>query len=165
MSVSLNQVGAQLNIVVPAGSVITYAGASAPSGWLLCNGGLYNRSGTYAALYAILGTTYGYTSSSNFRVPDIRGRVVAGYGNTGVLSESGTLGNTTGSQTVSLTSGNMPSFTVSFPTANDDASSSGGGGGYGSTVKNPTMSPSYSNNGGYHENTQPTIILNYIIKY
>ena len=44
--------------LAPAGSLMPYAGASAPSGWLLCFGQEISRS-TYAALFAVLGTTYG----------------------------------------------------------------------------------------------------------
>jgi microcystin-dependent protein len=165
MSVSLNNVGARVDQSAPVGAVVAFAGSSAPAGWLLCNGGSYSRSGTYASLYAVLGTTYGNTTSSNFQVPDLRGRVVAGYGNSSILSESTTLGNKTGSQSVSLTATNMVPGSVSLPTMNDDASKSGGSGGYGSVTKNPTLSVSYSGSGGSHENTQPTIILNYIIKY
>lgn len=64
--------------VLPAGAVIPYAGSAAPAGWLLCGGQAVSRS-DYAALFAIIGTTYGSgNGSTTFNVPDLRGRVVAG---------------------------------------------------------------------------------------
>lgn len=64
--------------VLPAGAVIPYAGSAAPAGWLLCGGQAVSRS-DYAALFAIVGTTYGAgNGSTTFNVPDLRGRVVAG---------------------------------------------------------------------------------------
>jgi microcystin-dependent protein len=69
--------------LTPAGSLMPYAGASAPSGWLLCFGQEINRS-TYAALFAVLGTTYGAgDGSTTFAVPDLRGRVIAGQDDMG----------------------------------------------------------------------------------
>src|SRR5262245_45971339 len=60
----------------PIGAVIDYAGASAPSKWLLCYGQAVSRT-TYAALFDVLSTTYGVgDGSSTFNVPDLRGRVV-----------------------------------------------------------------------------------------
>lgn len=63
---------------LPAGAVIPYAGSAAPAGWLLCGGQAVSRS-DYAALFAIIGTTYGAgNGSTTFNLPDLRGRVVAG---------------------------------------------------------------------------------------
>jgi microcystin-dependent protein len=62
----------------PVGSLQAYAGASAPTGWLLCDGTSYSTS-VYPELYSVLGYTYG-GSGSNFSVPDLRGRVPMGAG-------------------------------------------------------------------------------------
>ena len=63
---------------LPAGLVFPYAGTSAPSGYLLCDGSAVSRS-TYSALFTAVATTYGTgDGSSTFNVPDLRGRVVAG---------------------------------------------------------------------------------------
>ena len=62
----------------PVGTVVAFAGNSLPSGWLWCDGGLCSRSG-YPALFAAIGTTYGYTTSTNFRVPDLRGQFIRGW--------------------------------------------------------------------------------------
>jgi len=62
----------------PVGSLQAYAGASAPSGWLLCDGTSYSTS-VYPELYSVLGYTYG-GSGANFNVPDLRGRAPIGAG-------------------------------------------------------------------------------------
>jgi microcystin-dependent protein len=61
----------------PTGAVIAYAGASAPGGYLLCDGTSYAQT-TYAALYAVIGINYGSTGAGQFSVPDMRTRTVFG---------------------------------------------------------------------------------------
>ena len=65
---------------VPSGSVFCMAVATVPSGYLECNGATVSRT-TYAALFAVIGTQYGSTNSSNFKVPDLRGEFVRGFDN------------------------------------------------------------------------------------
>lgn len=65
---------ATLAQAMPIGAVIDFAGTSAPGGWVFCYGQDLNRT-TYAALFTIIGTTYGTADSSTFKVPDLRGRV------------------------------------------------------------------------------------------
>jgi len=64
---------------IPIGTIITYLTASCPAGYLAADGTSYSKTGTYANLYAVIGTTFGGTSS-NFSVPDLRGYFVRGYG-------------------------------------------------------------------------------------
>ena len=62
----------------PTGCVFSFARSTAPSGWLLCYGQAVSRT-TYAALFAVISTTYGVgDGSSTFNLPDLRGRSVAG---------------------------------------------------------------------------------------
>lgn len=62
----------------PAGEVITFAGATAPSGFLLCDGSAVSRT-TYADLFAAIGTTYGTgDGSTTFNLPDLRGEFIRG---------------------------------------------------------------------------------------
>lgn len=89
-----NQVDLQasLNSVsIPSGIVMPFAGAAAPTGYLLCDGSAISRT-TYAALFAVIGTTYdtqfneltGATwaapAGTHFRVPDYRGSFLRGVG-------------------------------------------------------------------------------------
>ena len=77
------------------GEVRMWSGASAPTGWLFCNGASIARSGTYAALFAITGTAYGTASSSTFNVPDMEGRAPVGVGiGAGDASENASGGTT-----------------------------------------------------------------------
>jgi microcystin-dependent protein len=61
----------------PVGTILPFAGDTAPAGWLLCNGASVNRS-TYATLYAVVANRFGSADSSNFNVPDFRGRFLRG---------------------------------------------------------------------------------------
>jgi len=66
--------------VIVTGMVTPYAGSSAPSGWLLCDGSAISRS-TYADLFAVIGTTFGSgDGSTTFNVPDLRSSVALGAG-------------------------------------------------------------------------------------
>ena len=57
-----------------------YGGASAPSGWLLCDGSAWPRN-AYAALFGVIGTTFGAgDGSTTFNVPDLRGKAPIGAG-------------------------------------------------------------------------------------
>ena len=63
------------NSLCPVGSMVDYAGATAPTGWILCDGRLLNKT-QYPALFAVIGTLYntGGEHVDLFRVPDLRGR-------------------------------------------------------------------------------------------
>jgi microcystin-dependent protein len=76
---------------MPVGSVIDFAGAVEPSGWLFCFGQSLSRT-TYAALFAVLGTTYGFLDANSFNLPDLRGQIVAGRENMGGSNPSRALG-------------------------------------------------------------------------
>jgi hypothetical protein len=66
--------------LIPAGAIMAFAMNSAPSGWLACNGSTINRV-TYARLFAAISTLYGAgNGTSTFRLPDLRGYFVRGYG-------------------------------------------------------------------------------------
>lgn len=65
---------------LPSGALIPYAGASAPTGFLLCDGAAVSRT-TYADLFTAIGTTYGAgNGSTTFNVPDLQGRAPVGKG-------------------------------------------------------------------------------------
>ena len=156
---------------VPIGAVSPYAGSSAPSGWLLCYGQNVSRT-TYSALFSAISTTFGSgDGSTTFTLPDLRGRVAAGKDNMGGSSASrlvnmvsgGTLGASGGAERHQLSTGEMPAHTHSIATY-----STGGGGSQviqGGWAYNNfgTWYPPEVGGNDYHTNTQPTIVLNYII--
>ena len=181
--------------IVPSGALMPYAGASAPTGFLLCDGSAVSRS-TYATLFAALdnGNIYGAgDGSSTFNLPDLRGRVIAGQDDMGGASANrltdqtgglngDTLGDTGGSETHTLTTAQLASHThtfsdtdshtVSFPrtfisgAANNSVNVDGSGERHdgGTLTVSISGTTSSTGSGSAHNNVQPTIILNYIIK-
>ena len=173
--------------IMPAGSVIPYAGASAPTGFLLCDGSNVSRT-TYATLFAVIGTTYGAgDGSSTFALPDLRGRVVAGQDDMGGASadrltdqtgglNGDTLGDTGGSETQALTEANLPAHTHTFSdtdsitvgtlVSGDSVNRGGSGQLFSNNSVTVSISGTTSSVGSdtAHNNVQPTIILNYIIR-
>jgi len=67
---------------VPTGAVFCMAVLTVPTGYLECNGAAVSRT-TYAALFGVIGTQYntGGETSSEFRLPDLRGEFVRGFDN------------------------------------------------------------------------------------
>lgn len=73
---------------MPSGATLPYAGPTAPTGWLLCDGSAVSRT-TYPTLFAAIGTTWGAgDGSTTFNVPDMRGRVPAGRDDMGGTAAS-----------------------------------------------------------------------------
>jgi microcystin-dependent protein len=81
----------------------------APNGWAWCDGQLLPLSQN-TALFSLLGTTYGGNGKSNFALPDLQGNAPMFWGQGPGLSLYD-LGQTGGSQTVSLLESEIPSHT------------------------------------------------------
>jgi microcystin-dependent protein len=62
---------------MPAGSIVAFGGAVAPTCWLLCDGTSYLRT-AWPELFAVIGTAYGAADGTHFNVPDLRGRSPVG---------------------------------------------------------------------------------------
>jgi len=170
----------KVRINTPSGAILPYAGSSAPTGWLLCDGSLVSTT-TYASLFAVIGYTYG-SSGATFQLPDLRGRVPVGKAPSGTF---GTLGGSGGVETVTLT-GAQSGVPAHSHTITDNGHShnlpyvygaSGGTVGMlvsgvttlGQLVGSSTTGISVNNNtaanaASAHTNLQPYIVLNYIIK-
>ncbi len=99
---------------IPAGTVVDYAGASAPTGWLLAYGQCVSRT-TYAALFTALSTLYDDgCSGTEFGIPDTRGRVTAGDDDMGTVSANRLTGLTNGVNGDTLgATGGLESFVLS----------------------------------------------------
>lgn len=91
------------------GEIRMFAGNFAPIDWQMCNGQLLPIS-QYAALYAILGNTYGGDGRTNFALPDLRGRVPIHQGQ-GPNLTAHPIGQNGGLETIALTANQMPSHT------------------------------------------------------
>lgn len=127
-SVTFNGTISAAKGTIPIGAVMDFAGSVAPAGWLLCNGSQASTT-TYAALFAVIGTTYG-SGAGTFGLPDCQGRVVAGVdGGAGRLTSTGLgtaaiLGASGGNQTHTLVAGEIPNL----PSTGSNVISVGGGG-------------------------------------
>ena len=156
--------------ITPTGVVLPFAGSAAPSGWLLCDGSTVSRT-TYATLFGVIGTTYGSgDGSTTFALPDLKGRVPAGKEATasrlttaGSGVDGATLGATGGAETHTLTTPQIPSHTHNTGATIGGRNTTSGGG---ETIvyAGSTYTSTSTGGGGAHNNTQPTIVLNYIIK-
>jgi len=167
--------GVNTGIVVPWGS------ASIPSGFLLCDGQSVSTT-TYAALFAVIGYTYG-GSGANFNVPDLRDRTVVGVS----AANSKTLAQGIGANTVTPT-GNIAGSTGATTLSTGQLASHDHGGmgmqmgstfaSEGQPTKSAAMGSTSAAGGGQsHDHTlsanfsgtansvlQPGLVLNYIIK-
>jgi microcystin-dependent protein len=105
-SINVNDdVYAHNNNYTPVGTIITYAGATAPGGWLLCDGSEVSKT-TYSRLFSVIGTLYGTsTDSTKFVLPNLEDRIPVGK------TSSNSLGNTGGSSSVTLAVNQLPSHT------------------------------------------------------
>jgi len=78
--------GNDSKLLLPLGTILTYAGLTEPTNYLFCFGQAISRT-TYADLFAILGITYGAgNGSTTFNLPDLRGRVFAARDDMGGVS-------------------------------------------------------------------------------
>jgi microcystin-dependent protein len=162
------------------GAILPYAGSVEPVGWMFCDGRLLNPA-AYVELHAAIGFTWGTDVNGDFKLPDMRGRVLAGktdvdtvdrltptlddgssllFNDLGAPADSSTLGAVGGEDMHQTTEVEMPSHTHSGITINHtgfEASHSGiidGG---------PHLSGSAGGDRS-HNNVQPTLIVNYIIR-
>lgn len=170
-----------VSAALPSGSVVPFAGTSAPSGYLLAQGQAVSRT-TYSDLFSAISTTYGTgDGSSTFNLPDLRGRVVAGKDDMGgssanrLTDQTGglngdTLGDTGGSETHTLTEAQLAAHTHGAGSYTTNIKGSGIGSGNRAQSNNAavdiavTGTSGSTGSGDAHNNVQPTIILNYLIK-
>jgi len=179
----------------PVGGIIPFAGTTAPGGWLLCDGTGYATTGTYADLFGVIGTAYGSSGGfqvPDLRGRVIAGIDNMGGTDAGRLSLSNTMGTAGGAETLPAhthpwsTTGGTHAHNYSRPYfggvdntyvggagTNAYVTSASGGWSYGGWVtSNVGGDGSHSHSGttdptgtGTHGVVQPTMVLNYIIKW
>lgn len=78
---SLKITEAAKNELSPLGSVVAFAGQTAPSKWAICDGSAVSRT-TFSDLFSVIGTFYGVgDGSTTFNLPDLRGEFIRGMDN------------------------------------------------------------------------------------
>lgn len=117
--------GEGLGAFVPIGTVLEYAGAAAPTGFLLCDGAAVSRT-TYANLFALIGTAFGAgNGTTTFNLPNKKGR--AGIGVNSADATCNTIGETSGADSYALAAHTHtgPSHTHTGPSHTHPLSSAG----------------------------------------
>jgi len=138
--------------IVPAGTIVAYGNATAPTGWRLCNDDAISRT-NFARLFAVIGTSFGTgDGSGNFNVPDLRDRVPLGKG-----SNMSTMGAaTTGIAASAVITTASTTQSISTSTAN-----------FASSAKDSSTAAAITavNTSGHtHTLTLPSQVVAYIIK-
>ncbi|MHA4739928.1 phage tail protein [Dyadobacter sp. MSC1_007] len=101
------------------GEIRMFAGSFAPAGWAFCDGQLLPISEN-DTLFTLIGTTYGGDGQETFQLPDLRGRLPLHQG----TANSGTtyqIGEMSGTETITLTTQQIPSHNHNVLASNDIA--------------------------------------------
>ena len=156
----------------PPGTVVAYMGATAPTGWLLCNGQPISRYAPYDKLYAVIGNACGSPNANEFNLPDFRGRFLRGWDNAigrdpdrasrTAMATGGNAGDAIGSVQTDAFKSHTHTTTDKF-TNWSATSASGSAGNTGATtqyIEYPTSSAT-----GGSETRPINAYVNYIIKF
>lgn len=162
------------------GQIRIFAGNYAPDGWSLCDGSTLPIIGN-EALYSLLGTVYGGNGSTNFKLPDLRGRLPLHIGKGPNTATSYSIGQSAGAETVTITTDNMPAHnhtinatqtaanqttTLNAPllgTTSNPFYQLSNAAGFSTMVLNDAALQPTPIGGAPHDNNMPTLVVNYII--
>lgn len=151
------------------GELRLFAGNFAPAGWMFCDGSVLPISEN-ETLFQLIGTTYGGDGQSTFGLPDLRGRVPVHQGNGFTLAQTG------GTETVTLTTAQVPAHTHALRASTAAGTNSAAGNAllaatgavnsYGSGTPDQTMTAdalTLSGGSQPHNNMAPFVAVSYII--
>lgn len=144
----------------------------AANGWAFCDGAIQAISQN-ETLFNLIGTTFGGDGQSTFGLPDLRGRVPIHQG-TDTFGNPYTLGQMAGSETITLTTNQIPSHTHPAQCSTDPGTSADPTGQtwaacslnqYSSAQPTVPMNPTSTTTGGGqpHENRMPFLAINFMI--
>jgi hypothetical protein len=144
--------GSTWTTAIITGAVSYFAGSTAPTGWLKANGAAISRT-TYAALFSVIGTTYGVgDNSTTFNLPDLRGEFIRSWDDGRGIDSGRTRGSAQGDAMRNISgtfSGNTDDGATYFSgpffissTANSGGNGKGGQGviGFNASLQVPTAS-------------------------
>lgn len=163
-------------VICPVGAIIAFPKTTGlPQGWTLCDGGTLTRD---QPLFNVIGEAFGSgDGSTTFNVPDLRRKFIMGAGGVAAWSGSGavatTVGSTGGSESVTLTTNQLPAHKhedLTFVASHGDDGDPGDSIIIDSLSDNPSKTISgittgETGGGEAHLNLPPTIVLAYIIRY
>ena len=137
---------------VPIGAVFHFAASTAPTGFLKANGAAVSRT-TYAALFAITGTTYGVgDGSTTFNVPDLRGEFIRGWDDARGIDASRAFGS---AQTDGIRASTVAGIARTFYSGQSATGEFSWAGGAGELASNAAQGGDYQINLGSAPDTRP----------
>ena len=157
------------------GEIRMFGGNFAPRGWAFCDGQILPINQNQA-LFSLLGTTYGGDGRTTFGLPDLRGRVPIHHGTGPGLTQK-RLGQSSGTETNTLSAENLPSHSHTINAVLEDGNQSSPTGNlpagtklldqeYSDAAANTTMNATMVNSTGNNQavnNMQPYLTVTYII--
>ena len=160
-AITLGNVGGITGDTLPIGSMVPYGNENPPTNWLICDGSEISRF-TYSDLFNVIGTSYGEgDGSTTFNIPNLKGKIPVGFDSED--EDFNAVGKTGGEKTHTLTIEEMPEHRHGIRTSGD----SGGQVDnmvWGATLAAQTTNTEYTGGNGAHNNMQPYLVQNYIIK-
>lgn len=149
---------------LPIGAIIPFSSDTIPENWLLCDGQAVSRT-TYQELFSAIGTTYGNgDGSTTFNLPDLQGKIPVGKDEND--TDFNALGSTGGEKEHTLTTNEMPSHNHQSSNYYEGSGGTPGIWAVRSYADLTGYKDSSSQTGGNqaHNNVQPYIVQNYIMK-
>ena len=181
---TLQQIFNLFSAIFPTGLILPYGGVDVTDsafsntlkGWKLCDGNSLVRT-NFPALFAAIGTTYGFNDPTSFKLPDLRGRTLIGAGKGTIPETTATLSNYVlgsrgGAESVGLGQQNLPPHGHSYDGKVTNTKFGTSGTAANETIVEKIAAGSFTGltgatpgpNGDPHPNMQPYAVINYIIK-